>query len=85
MTPMPVTTKTYNGSMGRFLEQINRLSLEPILLNVIAEHDGEMSLRQLIRESDFPVMDIMEAIDVLKRNNQIRIVRNDNDEIICLS
>jgi hypothetical protein len=29
-------------------------------------------------------MDIMEAIDVLKRSNQIRIVRNGNDEIIYL-
>ena len=81
---MPDTTKIYKGSMGRFLEQINRPSLEPIFLKVITEHDGEMSLRQLIRESDFPVMDIMEAIDVLKRSNQIRIVRNGNDEIIYL-
>ena len=81
---MSDTVKVYKGSYGPFLEKLNRPSLEPILLNVIAEHDGEMSLRQLIREGDFPVMDIMEAIDVLKRSNQIRIVRNGNDEIIYL-
>ena len=81
---MSDTVKVYKGTFGPFLEQLNRPSLEPILLNVIAEHRGQMSLRQLIRESDFFVTEIMEAIDVLKRSNQIRIVRNNNDEIIYL-
>ena len=81
---MSDTVKVYKGSFGPFLEKINRPSLEPILLNVIAEHGGQMSLRQLIRESDFFVTEIMEAIDILKSSNQIRIVRHDNDEIINL-
>ena len=79
---MPDTTKVYEGIMGRFLEQINRPCPACALMDVIAEHGGQVSLRQLIRESDFFVAEIMEAIDSLKRRGLIRIERIGHDEIV---
>ena len=79
---MPDTTKIYKGYMGRFLAQLNRPDPEPVLLDLIAKHGGQMSLRKLIKESDFFVTEIMDAMESLKRGSLIQIERIGHDEIV---
>ena len=80
---MPDTPKIYKGTMGRFLAQINRPNPEPVLLDVIAEHGDRMALRKRIKQSkDFSVVEILDAMDSLKRRGLIRIERSGQDEIV---
>lgn len=81
----PIKKKnTYVGSYGAFLDTINKPDspLEPVILEALKQHNGQMLLKDLIISLDAKPFALINTLKTLQNQHIIDIKPQDNDELV---
>jgi len=77
----------FTGSYGTFLNIMNKrnVQLEPMVLQALNEHGGQMEMKMLITSISASTGDIVKTVDSMKNRHLINVQLTNNEEIVAVA